>query len=923
MPHDLNVANFINAFTGTDEERVEKSYALFTSALGVTLLLDVGSALVLLLSSCEWKNLSHCAISNFGNIEHGYSLKNGAAVCVVLALSRCILFPSLAYLAIKLGVEKRHLRLITPSENSGGSTANSISTSSTDGEVDPLQVRLLVEDESSSSTQSDIATGREKEAGIESAKEVSERARAQRLAILYKYSTMILIFVVSSAYQVYAGVKVSFFEWNSEETLEVVMMCISVLWINLEAFFARTLIEELTREQGLYLSDVHRHPLFKDTGLNMHRCDLCKEKIFRRSERGVGWRCRLCDFDVCTVCASREDVADVSENMLRGDKGVRVEAEISNSTYFARAISIVKPERFLFCLSLLCLLFRSAAQLALPSFSGRIINDIVESNKPGFFHDVQLYLLIMLLNGALNGLSSFLFAVIARKLVYHVRNKLFKSVVLQDVAFFDGTTSGYTISHLTYNVNLMMQPISGSLATLLQDIILLFGGVTMCYVKSYRLSMLAFITVGPIMFIWDAYAQWSKRLNSKMIAGWSEANSCANQALSHIKTVKAFSSEDLEISLYNNANLQALKAGIKSAIGSGLTTTLAGYMDLGTGVLILWFGGLLVLNESKENSTVLTVGELVAFQLYWDIMNGAYNSLQGLATSLTMSAAGAEKVFSLWDSIPDINPDEGESIDWNVQGNLKIEQVKYYYQMRPDNIVLKDVSIDIPSGSVCAFVGKSGGGKSTLMKLLMRFYDPKQGRILLDGREYTSLRVSHLRKCFGIVSQDTKLFAKSVMYNITYGMEEGTYTKAQVIAAAKKAHAHEFIEKMKDGYDTRVGEHGGRVSGGQAQRIAIARVFLRNPKIILLDEATSALDEESQQAVQDGLDALIRKGGSTIVLVAHRLSTVKFADKIVVLDKGEIAEEGSHDELMSRDGVYANLIKVKKRSEREDLSQSK
>eukprot|EP00511_Aplanochytrium_stocchinoi_P011660 CAMPEP_0204869812 /NCGR_PEP_ID=MMETSP1348-20121228/30887_1 /ASSEMBLY_ACC=CAM_ASM_000700 /TAXON_ID=215587 /ORGANISM="Aplanochytrium stocchinoi, Strain GSBS06" /LENGTH=447 /DNA_ID=CAMNT_0052023335 /DNA_START=191 /DNA_END=1534 /DNA_ORIENTATION=- len=427
------------------------------------------------------------------------------------------------------------------------------------------------------------------------------------------------------------------------------------------------------------------------------------------------------------------------------------------------------------------------------------------------------------------------------------------------------------------------------------------------------------------MFLWDLYGQWSKRLNHRMIAAWGEANSCASQALQHIKTVKAFSTEGSEMEQYSIANDEALQAGIKSAIGNGLTSTFTGYLDLGTGILILWFGGLLILRDSENsnsNSKLLTVGELVAFQLYWGMMNNAYQSLQGLATSLTMSAAGAEKVFSLWDSVPDIDPKQGDEIDWKVNGELHIQNVKFFYQMRPDNIVLKDVTLRIPGGSVCALVGRSGGGKSTLIKMLMRFYDPKTGKIMLDGRDYTSLRVSQLRKCFGVVAQDTKLFAKSIWYNIAYGMEEGTYTKEDVIEAAKKAQAHDFIVEMKDGYDTRVGEQGGRISGGQAQRIAIARVFLRNPKIILLDEATSALDEESQHAVQEGLDALIRKGGSTVVLVAHRLSTVQFADKIVVIDKGVVVEEGTHDTLLNKGGVYANLVKIKIKRERNTLDQA-
>ena len=254
----------------------------------------------------------------------------------------------------------------------------------------------------------------------------------------------------------------------------------------------------------------------------------------------------------------------------------------------------------------------------------------------------------------------------------------------------------------------------------------------------------------------------------------------------------------------------------------------------------------------------MTIGELVTFQLYWTTMNAAYQALQGLVTSFTRSAAAAEKVFSLIDSLPDISPDDGEAIDWDVDGKLSLEDVDFHYVMRPDAKVLRGLSLEIAPRSVCALVGRSGGGKSTIVSLLMRFYDCRAGSLKLDGRDVSSLNVKAYRGLFGIVAQDTPLFARSIRKNIAYGHPGADKDDAdadedlgrEVEAAAAEAQAHDFISEMKDAYQTRVGERGGRLSGGQRQRVAIARIFLRRPKIILLDEATSALDEDSQQAVQ-------------------------------------------------------------------------
>ena len=528
-----------------------------------------------------------------------------------------------------------------------------------------------------------------------------------------------------------------------------------------------------------------------------------------------------------------------------------------------------------------------------------------------------MYIGLMIAQGAVSTLYSAIFTLVSRRLKFTLRNTLFEKILAQDVAYYDGTETGRLLSCLTNDLDLMMAPIQSSLSSLLNNILILFGGMIMCFVKSYRLSMLAFVAVGPISYLWEQYATWSKGLAREMLAYWAEANSVASQALSHIRTVKAFGCEKKVVENYTQANQQALHCGVKDAWGNGITSALASYLDLFTGVLILYFGGVLVYSNE------LSVGELVTFQLFWNMMNSSYQNLQGLITSFTRSAAGAEKIFSMWDNDPDIDPSRGNDITWNVDGNLKLEGVSFFYQMRPDNIVLNNFTLDIAAGKTLALVGHSGGGKTSIINLLLRFYDPKNGRLLIDGRDYQDLKVTQLRSLFGVVTQETELFALTVEENIAYGLDKDEYTIEDVISAARKAYAHDFICEMKDGYKTRIGERGSRLSGGQRQRIACARVFLRRPKIILLDEATSALDENSQEAVQKALTNLIAESNATVVLVAHRLSTVVNADSICVIDKGQVLEQGSHEELVKLGGIYATMVEKQHKKQADALDKKK
>lgn len=963
-----SLAGILNSDARSDEESQKRTVKIFGSLLGLLLLMDVGGSFLTLYFTCQTDSdcdedesgynsnttqhhrcISKCLlnsirqgiylhpISKFADEHHEDKHHGSFGDLFFLAAVRS----TLTLIFLWIGVRYGRYSKVPEHEPPEPTSATTCTVIEEEQQGNPLEEPLLgnaneQEDEDSEQENDQDAT--------------SNTMWKRCLHLMHKCTKpefiknmiYVLLFLASTFFQVYAGLKVSTShvlrpEHDHHTTsaytyVVIVLLCLTVLWINVQTFVFRTLLEELTRPEALYLpAEVHRHPMYYSTsrGLSVHWCDLCKQKITTKNSSngkgGIGcYRCALCDYDVCLACSRREDAATVGENMLRGDRGVRVEASISNSGYFSRSMQIAKSELPLLFLSFLLLALSSTSKLLLPHYQGNIIDKVIPNadgdyDRSGFLKYIKVYVWIMVTQGAISTIYSAIFTLVSRRLVYDIRNKLLEKILIQDVAYFDGTESGRLISRLTNDLNLMMAPIQSSLSSLLSNILILIGGLIMCFYKSYRLSMLAFVTVGPISYLWEQYAHWSKGLAREMMSHWAEGNSIASQALIHVRTVKAFGCEDRVLENYSQANKEALLCGIKDAWGNGLTSALTGYLDLGSGILILYYGGILVYNGE------LTVGELVTFQLFWNMMNNAYQNLQGLITSFTRSAAGAEKVFSLWDSDPDIDPKKGRDIVRdNVQGDLQLHNVSFHYQMRPDNKVLQNFSLSIPAGKTIALVGRSGGGKSTIINLLLRFYDPKGGKITLDGQDYESLKVQQVRRLFGVVTQETELFSLSVEENIAYGLDKDEYTHEDVVEAAKKAYAHEFIAKMKDGYKTRIGERGNRLSGGQRQRLAIARVFLRRPKIILLDEATSALDENSQEAVHKALSNLIAESQATVVLVAHRLSTVVNADSICVVDHGSVLEQGNHEELVAKGGIYASMVakQVKKKSDLLEQEQS-
>jgi len=719
---------------------------------------------------------------------------------------------------------------------------------------------------------------------------------------------MILLFAISTGMSFYNGIKCIVYEYDPHLlVLQGTLQALTMVIINVEYFMLRNVLSKFTEEQGELIPHIHMHPLFFETGLKCHGCDICSDQM--KGPHYVAYRCRTCDFDLCPRCYKQKDKTSArgfGARSLRGDG-----EQITTWTYFRRIVQLSMDFWPTLVAAVFCLVITQSLQIAAPNLQGSIFDGIIgylrdpDTGRSRFESAMFTYVIVMVLQGCFSGLKSLAQELVQRRMACSVRLKLFASVIRMDIAFFDTMHTGQLTSRMTNDASQMTQPLNTLLNDLLANLLLLVGGMLMAFKTSWKLSILALTIVPPITYSYRAYAKWARKVTRSIYCAYGEANSTATDAISNIRTVRGFSTEQFESNKYSDSINTALGHGVKNAYVGASVTAFSTYLNLGTAVLILWYGGKLVC-DSK--GTVMSIGSLITFQLYWNMMNSAFISLGNVFNDLIRSSSAAERVLSLIDARPDVNPDEGEVITREgCKGYLQLKGIQFRYRSRPDSIVLKGIDVEMPPGTTTALVGKSGGGKSTLVHLLMRFYEPTNGQVLLDGRDTKLLSSKSVRQCCGFVAQDTQLFSCSIEENLAYGLGR-EHSKEEVVAACKAANAHEFILEMEEGYETRVGEKGIMLSGGQKQRLAVARCFLRKPRMLFLDEATSALDAENEAIVQTALEALLYELNSTVVLIAHRLSTVINATQICVIHKGLIVERGTHDDLVAQGGVYAQLV---------------
>eukprot|EP00775_Hariotina_reticulata_P009936 gene9936-10091_t len=576
---------------------------------------------------------------------------------------------------------------------------------------------------------------------------------------------------------------------------------------------------------------------------------------------------------------------ELQQPLLQTD--VEAPAEQHSSSNVFRLLAEAKPEACTLTVATFFLLIGALANLAVPKVAGGLVDSCTQAASGHLSLEaahqqlyVQLYLVlgIMAVGGLASGLRAYMFNSAAERVMCRLRVKLFSKLVLQDVAFFDVTTVGELSNRLSEDTRAIKDAATTSISMALRSIITCLLGAVMLFLTSWRLALLTCATLPVTLLCFRIFARLNKRYVTSQLSAAAAASATAQEALAGIRTIKSFAREQLIIDKYTDAAQHILSWGIKSALAGGVFVGSALPFSAGCMMVVLWYGAVLVLQRS------MSIGDLNAFMLYAIFVAGSAGGLAGTAAQVIAAVGAGKRVFQLIDREPQLPPaGHLRPLGAPEGAALSFQEVFFAYPSRPNAWVLQGFNLQLNPGQTLALVGGSGGGKSTVVKLVQRFYDPQRGAVLLDGVAVREIDSVYLHQQVALVAQEPLVFAASIEYNIKFGAHRDV-SQEEVEAAAKAAHAHEFISALPQGYASKVGEQGVMLSGGQKQRLAIARALLTQPRLLLLDEATSALDAESEHLVQQALQEAARH--RSVMVIAHRLSTVMGADQNKIQTQG-------------------------------------